>query len=198
MSIRIFLMLILSALLINSCSWFKGEEKKMEEKPKVPTYVITATQGGQTLGEIELELFPDVAPLHCANFDSLVTTGFYDGLAFHRVIPNFMIQGGDPNSRDQPRHKWGMGAPGQKTVPAEFSDIPHERGILSTARKGNDVNSATSQFFIMHAHSPHLDGQYTVFGKVVRGMEVVDKIATTPRDKRDNPEVKVEMKIKKM
>lgn len=162
-----------------------------------PQYIMTVTQKGETLGKIKIELFPDVAPKHVRNFDSLVHINFYDGTAFHRVIPGFMIQGGDPNSKDKPKRMWGMGDPSQTTVPAEFNDIKHERGIISAARS-SDPNSATSQFFIMHANAPHLDGQYTAYGKVVEGLDVVDKIAESPRDGRDNPNDKIEMKIERI
>jgi len=160
-------------------------------------YEITVTQKGKELGKIILELFPDKAPKHVANFDSLVAAKFYDGTAFHRVIPNFMIQGGGANSKDKPRDMWGVSAPGQKSVPAEFNDTKHKRGILSAART-SDPNSATSQFFIMTADAQHLDGQYTAYGKVISGMEVVDKIVSLPRDPADNPLDKVEMKIVKI
>ncbi len=168
------------------------------ENTNKPKYEMTASQNGEEMGKIILELWPDVAPKHCANFENLVKEGSYDGTAFHRVIPGFMIQGGDPNSKDKPRNTWGMGAPGQKTVPAEFSDISHKRGILSTARKGNDINSATSQFFIMVQDSPHLDRQYTVFGQVTEGMDVADKIVNSPRDRMDGPLDKIEMKVVKL
>jgi cyclophilin family peptidyl-prolyl cis-trans isomerase len=145
-------------------------------------------------GNIVIEFFSDVAPKHVANFKKLASSGFYDSTTFHRVIPGFMIQGGDPNSKDDDRSNDGMGQPGQPTVPAEFSKLSHKRGIVSAARKGNDINSATSQFFICVADAPHLDGQYTVFGKVTEGMDVVDKIVKVPRDQRDNPLKKVVMK----
>lgn len=169
--------------------------KKPAEKPQ---YEIIVTQKGAELGKIVVELFPDIAPKHCENFDKLVKSGFYNGLAFHRVIPGFMIQGGDPNSKDKPKETWGQGDPNQPTVPAEFSNISHKRGILSTARKGNDINSATSQFFIMVADYPTLDGQYTVFGQVLSGMDVADKIVSTPTERPDRPIDKIEMKIKKI
>ncbi len=108
-----------------------------------------------------------------------------------------MIQGGDPNSKDKPREMWGFGDPTQKTVPAEFSSLKHKRGIISAARKP-DPNSATSQFFICVADAPHLDGQYSIFGQVIEGMDIVDKIVNMPRDSRDNPIDKVEMKIAKV
>jgi cyclophilin family peptidyl-prolyl cis-trans isomerase len=164
---------------------------------KNPRYEMTVTQSGKELGKIVLELFPDKAPKHVKNFDSLVAAKFYDGCAFHRVIPGFMIQGGDPNSKDKPKNTWGMGAPGQTKVPAEFNDIKHVPGILSAART-SDPNSATSQFFLMHAASPHLDGQYTAYGKAVSGLEVIDMVAKMPRDSRDNPNEKVEFKIVKI
>ncbi len=169
-----------------------------------PKYEITVTQNGQEMGTILIETFPDVAPKHARNFDSLVAIGFYDGTAFHRVIPGFMIQGGDPNSKNKPKEKWGYGDPSQTKVPAEFSDLEHKRGIISAARGGNDINSATSQFFIMHGDAPHLDGQYSIFGQVLKGMDVVDKIADVPteqvggRGPATYPVNKVEMTIKKV
>lgn len=168
-----------------------------EGKMDRPKYLITTYQKGEELGKIKIELYNDVAPKHVANFDSLVSIGFYDGTAFHRVIPGFMIQGGDPNSKDKPREMWGFGDPSQTTVPAEFSKLNHKRGIISAARKP-DPNSATSQFFICVADVPHLNGQYSIFGEVIEGMEVVDKIVNMPRDNRDNPIDKVEMKIEKI
>lgn len=130
-------------------------------------------------GVIRAELYPDVAPKTVENFVSLVQKGFYDGVIFHRVIPGFMIQGGDPTGT-------GMGGPGH-TIPGEFTangfknDLKHTRGVLSMART-MDPNSAGSQFFIMHMDAPHLDGQYAAFGKVIEGIEVVDSIARAPRN----------------
>ncbi|RMH03088.1 MAG: peptidylprolyl isomerase [Nitrospirae bacterium] len=145
-------------------------------------------------GEMELVLFPKLAPKHVESFIKLAKSGFYNGTIFHRVIPGFMIQGGDPNTKDpSKRHLYGMGGPGY-TLPAEFSNVPHERGIVSAARTA-DPNSAGSQFFIMVDRAPHLDGQYTVFGEVIRGMEVADKIASQPRDARDMPLERIEMTI---
>ncbi len=185
-------MLILSLTIIDSNSQTNKKGKSVDK----PQYVIHVKQGTEVLGDIVLELYPEVAPMHCAHFDSLVAEKFYDGCAFHRVIPGFMIQGGDPNSKNKPRETWGYGDPSLKTVKAEFSKIPHKRGILSTARS-SDINSATSQFFIMVNDYPSLDGKYTVFGEVKEGMEVADKIVNTKRDRNDNPEVKVEMTIEK-
>jgi len=136
-------------------------------------------------GKIVLEFFPDVAPNHVASFKKLARSGFYDGCTFHRVIPGFMIQGGDPNSKDGDRSNDGMGGPGY-TINAEFNNRKHLRGTLSMART-SDPNSAGSQFFICVADQPRLDGQYTVFGQVIKGMDAVDKIVNLPRDDRDNP-----------
>ena len=144
-------------------------------------------------GNIVIQLFPDVAPGHVENFVKLARDGFYDGSTFHRVIPGFMIQGGDPNSKDEDRSNDGQGGPGY-TINAEFSDVPHKRGILSMAR-AQDPNSAGSQFFIVVKDSNFLDGQYTVFGEVIEGMDVADKIVNVERDGMDNPLEKVTMKV---
>ena len=175
------------------------ENKQAEEFTENPHYLITVTQAGKHLGDIEIELYPKIAPKHVHNFDSLVAIKFYDGTAFHRVIPGFMIQGGDPNSKDKPRSTWGFGDPSQTKVPAEFNDIHHERGVISAARS-QDPNSATSQFFIMHGDAPHLDHQYTAFGRVVKGMDVVDAICKVPLEgpHKSMPVDKVEMKIKRI
>lgn len=157
-----------------------------------PTYQIYTTMAGTPLGNITIELFPAIAPQHARNFDSLVSTGFYDTIAFHRVIPGFMIQGGDPNSRHGPANTWGYGQPGQPTVNAEFSVLKHLRGILSAARSAN-INSATSQFFICVASASHLDGNYSIYGRVLSGMNIVDTIVNTPRNAQDCPLQKIEM-----
>ena len=142
-------------------------------------------------GKIELELYPEAAPKTVANFLKLVGEGFYDGLIFHRVIPGFMIQGGDPLGN-------GMGGSDENII-GEFkanghdNPIKHTRGVISMARAYNP-NSASSQFFIMHANAPHLDGQYAAFGKVVSGMEVVDEIASIPTDYSDRPKIAIRMK----
>jgi cyclophilin family peptidyl-prolyl cis-trans isomerase len=144
-------------------------------------------------GKIELIFFPDVAPNHVNNFIDLAQKNFYNGTTFHRVIPGFMIQGGDPNTIDQDRSKHGMGGPGH-SVKAEFSRKPHKRGTLSMARSANP-DSAGSQFFICVADSSFLDGQYTVFGEVISGMETVDDIVCQPTDNNDNPVERIEMKV---
>lgn len=136
-------------------------------------------------GKIVIRFFEDKAPNHVANFKKLVRSGFYDGLKFHRVIPGFMIQGGCPNTRSGDRATHGTGGPGW-SLNAEFNDVKHVRGILSAARTA-DPNSAGSQFFLMVASAPHLDGKYTAYGQVIEGLDVVDKIAALPRDARDNP-----------
>ena len=145
-------------------------------------------------GEMEIVLFPDLAPKHVESFLKLANSGFYNGTIFHRILPGFMIQGGDPLTKDPAnKNKYGTGGPGY-TVPAEFSKVVHEKGILSAART-QDPNSAGSQFFIMVAKSPHLDGQYTVFGEIVKGVEVAETIVSQPRDLRDNPVERIEMTI---
>jgi len=145
-------------------------------------------------GNIELKFFPDVAPNHVNNFIDLAQKGFYDGTTFHRVIPGFMIQGGDPNSKQPDKSKHGQGGPGY-TVKAEFNNKPHKRGTLSMARAAHP-DSAGSQFFICVADSSFLDKQYTVFGEVISGMDVADKIVKQPRDKMDNPIERTKMKVK--
>ena len=148
------------------------------------------------LGNIEIEFFEDKAPGHVKNFTDLAKKGFYDGTTFHRVIPGFMIQGGDPNTKDATgsRARHGTGGPGYN-IKAEFNDTPHKRGIVSMARS-QDPDSAGSQFFIVVKDSNFLDRQYTAFGRVVSGMEVADKIVNSPRDPRDNPNDRVDMKVK--
>lgn len=129
-------------------------------------------------GKIVLMFFPDKAPNHVKNFIKLANMKFYDGTRFHRTIKGFMIQGGDPNTKKDDHSTWGQGGP-EWSVKAEFNDVKHVRGILSMARS-SDPDSAGSQFFIMVAASPHLDHQYSAFGKVVSGLDVVDKIVALP------------------
>ena len=147
-------------------------------------------------GEIEVELLADKAPGHVKNFLDLARKGFYDGTTFHRVIPGFMIQGGCPNTKEakDSMASHGAGGPGY-TIKAEFNDTSHQRGVVSMAR-AQDPNSAGSQFFVCVADSKFLDRQYSAFGRVVRGMEVADKIVNAPRDGRDNPHERVEMKVR--
>lgn len=159
----------------------EAESSKPEPTGKTPIVTLTMENGE----EIIIELYPDIAPNTVNNFISLVEDGFYDGLIFHRVIPGFMIQGGDPEGT-------GIGGPGY-AIKGEFSsngfenDLLHERGVLSMARS-QEPDSAGSQFFIMTDDSSHLDGDYAGFGKVVEGMETVDEIVAVDRDKQDKPE----------
>lgn len=195
-----------SGILLVGCA--PQDEKKIDDsnptvlvdstgkKPIIKAEPLT-TYGGQpkagdevavmetSYGQITLMFFPNKAPNHVTNFKKLANKGFYDGCKFHRVIPGFMIQGGDPNSKDADRSNDGMGDPGYK-VKAEFNDIKHESGILSMARS-SDPDSAGSQFFICVAKKQDLDGQYTAFGRVITGMDTVEKIVNLDRDDADNP-----------
>jgi cyclophilin family peptidyl-prolyl cis-trans isomerase len=168
---------------------------KAKAKPETK---VSAEKGGEdvailktSLGTIVFKFYEKDAPKHVANFKKLASSGFYDGTTFHRVIPGFMIQGGDPNSKDADRSNDGLGGSGTN-VPAEFNANKHLRGTVSMAR-AQDPNSASSQFFICVKPTPFLDGQYSVFGQVLEGMDVVDKIVSVPRDARDNPIDKVVM-----
>ena len=137
------------------------------------------------LGNIQFELLADIAPETVRNFIKLAKSGFYDGTLFHRVIPKFMIQGGDPNTKESDKSTWGTGGPGYN-IKAEFSSRSHLRGIVSMARS-SDPDSAGSQFFVVTSDSTFLDREYTVFGEVVDGMEVADKIVNLPKDGNDCP-----------
>jgi peptidyl-prolyl cis-trans isomerase B (cyclophilin B) len=151
-------------------------------------------------GDMEIKFFPEAAPRHVENFIALAKAGFYNGTIFHRVIPGFMIQGGDPNTKDSLKKElYGMGGPTDEKgnpvrLKAEFNDISHKRGIVSMARS-QDPDSAGSQFFIVVEDSPFLDNKYTVFGEVVKGIGVADKIVNVPRDAQDNPKERVEMTV---
>ncbi|HUP44958.1 MAG TPA: peptidylprolyl isomerase [Thermoanaerobaculia bacterium] len=155
-----------------------------EEKP-MSEYQDKVAEIKTTRGDIHIRFFPDVAPNHVKNFIDLAQKGFYDGTKFHRIIPGFMIQGGDPNTKSGDPNTWGTGGSEQR-VRSEFSAIPHRRGIVSMARS-NDPNSASSQFFIVVKDSSFLDNNYTVFGQVTKGMEVADKIVDAPRGANDRP-----------
>ncbi len=154
---------------------------------------IKVTTKGTPLGEIVIKFYPDVAPNHVKNFIKLAKEKFYDGTTFHRVIPGFMIQGGDPNSKGPDRSTHGLGGPAHR-LKAEFNSRPHQRGVLSMAR-ANEPDSAGSQFFICVADSNFLDWKYTALGEVVSGMEVADKVVSVKRDGRDNPLDRVEMVV---
>ena len=160
------------------------------QQPATPTTSSSKTMQDvaildTNLGEIDIAFFPDKAPNTVKNFEDLAKKGFYDGTKFHRVIPNFMIQGGDPNSKGDDRSVMGTGGPGY-SIKAEFNDVSHVRGIVSMARS-SDPDSAGSQFFIVVKDSTFLDHQYTAFGHVIKGMDIADKIVALPRDQRDNP-----------
>ena len=144
-----------------------------------------------SFGNIKFNLVPDIAPETVRNFSQLTKSGFYDGTLFHRIIPGFMIQGGDPNTKNPDKSTWGQGGPGYN-LKAEFNSRSHLRGIVSMART-TDPDSAGSQFFIVTSDSTFLDRQYTVFGEVVEGMEVVDKIVNLPRDGNDCPKQEAKM-----
>lgn len=163
-----------------------------EPNEKTRATISISTKGG-AIGDIVLKFFPDVAPGHVKNFTKLAKEGFYNGTTFHRVIPGFMIQGGDPNSKNADRSSHGLGGPGYK-IKAEFNSTPHKRGVLSMAR-ANDPDSAGSQFFICVADANFLDWQYTAFGEVISGMDVADKVVSMKRDGRDNPLERVDMTV---
>lgn len=155
-----------------------------------------------SLGDIRLILF-DATPLHKANFLKLAESGFYNGTTFHRVIPNFMVQGGDPNSKDAEPDNDGMGQPNEATIPAEIRpEFKHKFGAVAAARQADFVNparaSSASQFYLVQNRqgTPHLDGQYTVFGQVISGLDVLDKIAAQPKDDRDRPTTDIKMTVK--
>ena len=187
---KTFILIFLIGVLLMSCS----KDQKV---------AVISTK----FGDMVVEFFPDVAPKHVENFQILAEEGYYNGTTFHRVNPGFMIQGGDPNSKDLDRMNDGTGGragkffgigrendPESWTVPAEFNDTPHQRGTLSMARSQN-IDSGSSQFFICHDNAPFLDGQYTVFGQLISGIEVVDEIVNSERDPRDNPIDRVEMTV---
>ncbi|WP_317172152.1 peptidylprolyl isomerase [Hymenobacter sp. BRD67] len=165
--------------------------------------VVTITT---SLGDIRLILFNDT-PLHRANFLKKASDGFYNGTTFHRVIPNFMVQGGDPNSKDADPTNDGLGPPNEPTIPAELAaGHKHDYGAVAAARQGDFANpqraSSSSQFYLVEKHegTHFLDGQYTVFGQVIKGQEVIDKIAALPKDARDRPltDLKMTMKVEKL
>ena len=159
-------------------------------------------------GDMVVEFYPDIAPMHVESFMALVNEEYFNGTTFHRVIPGFMIQGGDPNSRNENRATHGTGGragkffglgneedPSTWLIPQEFSNTPNVKGILSMART-NDPNSASSQFFVCHDNANFLDNNYTVFGKVIDGLDIIDQIANVAKDQNDNPLEKVEMSIR--
>ena len=213
-------LLFVSSFLFTGCSETKKEDKlnktnqsnKSEKSTDSKTisnsskedYAIITT----SYGDMTVQFFEGAAPKHVESFKEHVNNGFYNGTIFHRVIPGFMIQGGDPNTKGENKASYGTGGHAAKyygigneedsktwNLPAEFNNIKHSRGILSMARS-NDPNSGGSQFFICAATVPHLNGKYTVFGQVVEGDEIIDQIINLPRDARDNPNRRVEMSVR--
>ncbi len=187
----IFILLLALAVAVSAFAEIRNKKFTKEEiKKMADTKAIIETK----FGNIELRFFPDVAPNHVNNFIELARKGFYDGTTFHRIIPGFMIQGGDPHSKSPDKSTHGTGGPGY-TLKAEFNDKPHKIGTLSMARSASP-DSAGSQFFICVGDSKFLDRQYTVFGEVAEGMDVVNKIVSQSRDNSDNPDERIEMKVK--
>jgi peptidyl-prolyl cis-trans isomerase B (cyclophilin B) len=171
----------------------ESDLKMAEKNESKLTFLINQMKGVKAriitnYGNIELEFFPELAPIHCYSFILRAESGFYENTLFHRVMPNFMLQGGDPNTKNNDPYDDGIGAP-LIAMPHEFNSTKHVPGILSTARVPNKAAGAGSQFFIMHGTTPHLDEDYTVFGKVTKGMDVVNKIATVETEKQ-NPRLK--------
>jgi peptidyl-prolyl cis-trans isomerase B (cyclophilin B) len=183
--INLFCAASFAALLVSGCSNDKTPATATSA-PVAPASNAEVAVIKTSEGEMVLEFYPDVAPGHVENFKKLARSGFYDGTAFHRVIPGFMIQGGDPNTKNEAaKDTWGQGGPGY-SIKAEFNAKHHARGILSMARS-SDPDSGGSQFFICHADAGSLDNQYTVFGNLIKGFDVLDKIATTPTESPDRP-----------
>ena len=187
---QIITLIMIGSIIMTSCE-------------KQPDVAVISTK----YGDMVLEFYPNIAKKHVDSFIAHAKNGYFDGTAFHRVIPGFVIQGGDPNSKDDDRSNDGMGGhaanfygvgedenPDTWMLRAEFNDRPHITGTLSMARS-QAPNSAGSQFFICAAPTPQLDNKYTVFGQVVEGLDIVQEIVNTPRDKRDNPREKVEMTV---
>jgi len=191
---RVFALLSAFLLLLASAS-YAAKGPKISKKDQLITI-------STSLGDIKLILF-DATPQHKANFLKLAESGFYNGTTFHRIIQNFMVQGGDPNSKDTDPANDGMGQPNEPTIPAEIRpEFKHKFGAVAAARQGDFVNpqraSSPSQFYLVQNHQgvPHLDGQYTVFGQVVSGLDVIDKIAAQPKDERDRPTTDIKMTVK--
>ena len=196
-TVRVIIVAAVVALIAATASaQFKTAELKTTKVTKEEIKKMSNTKAiiETKFGNITLKFFPDKAPGHVKNFIDLAKKGSYDNTIFHRVIPGFMIQGGDPITKDPNARGAGTGGPGY-TIKAEFNDRPHLRGTLSMARAGHP-DSAGSQFFICVKDSRFLDKQYTVFGEVESGMEAVDKIVALPRDASDKPNERVEMKVK--
>ncbi|THJ22720.1 MAG: peptidylprolyl isomerase [Nitrospira sp. CG24E] len=186
---------LLGVSLLTGCGG-KADVKPVTPPPSLGPKAIIKTK----FGDMQIKLYPEVAPNHVGNFIKLAKSGFYDGTIFHRVIQGFMIQGGDPNTKNSLRKDtYGQGGPKDEKgnpvlLKAEFSDIPHKRGIVSMAR-ANEPDTAGSQFFIVVEQSPFLDGKYTVFGEVVRGLGIADKIVGLAKNSQDLPNERIEMTV---
>ncbi|HLP00013.1 MAG TPA: peptidylprolyl isomerase [Fimbriimonas sp.] len=182
----------LSFVLANQPNFAPKQGRELE-KPKFAApaegeeVVVISTK----FGKMVVKLRPDKAPNHVANFKKLAKEKFYDKTIFHRVIPGFMIQGGDPNTKGTDVSRYGMGGP-EKRIKAEFNNLDHLRGVVSMARS-QDPDSAGSQFFVMTSNAPHLNFNYSAFGEVVKGIEVADKIVSSARNARDLPNERIEM-----
>jgi peptidyl-prolyl cis-trans isomerase B (cyclophilin B) len=193
--LSLILILLCAVPLLAATPAKKKTPARKDKKVATPRdYANTLATLQTDMGDITIKFFFDKAPRHVQNFVDLAASGFYDGTMFHRVIPGFMIQGGDPNTKkaEDPMHPYGTGGSGSN-VKAEFNDISHKRGIVSMARS-QDPNSASSQFFIVVKDSTFLDNQYSAFGEVVSGMDVADKIAAAPRGANDRPNQPIHIK----
>ncbi|MGC3960455.1 MAG: peptidylprolyl isomerase [Verrucomicrobiota bacterium] len=185
LSLNAILILLFGVALATAAETNNAAAPKKESAPPTAAKEVAVVKTSE--GEMVLEFYPEVAPKHVENFKKLAKQGFYDGQCFHRVIRGFMIQGGDPNTKDESKKgSWGMGGPGYQ-LNAEFNSKPHVRGTLSMARSPSGYDTAGSQFFICHGSPRQLDNQYTVFGKLIKGDDVLEKIATTQTEGPDRP-----------
>jgi peptidyl-prolyl cis-trans isomerase B (cyclophilin B) len=186
---------LVATSLLSGC-WGKSDVKVIPPPPDPRPKAVIKTK----FGDMEMRFYPDLAPNHVENFIKLAKSGFYNGTIFHRVIPGFMIQGGDPNTKNSLRKEtFGQGGPKDDKgnpilLKAEFSDTPHKRGIVSMAR-ANEPDTAGSQFFIVVEDSFFLDRKYTVFGEVTKGLGIADKIVNLPRNDHDLPNDRIEMTV---
>ena len=190
------LLLVVTITSLLTACWGKSEVKTTPPPPDPRPKAVIKTK----FGEMEMKFFPELAPKHVENFIKLAKSGFYNGTIFHRVIPGFMIQGGDPNTKNSLRKDtFGQGGPKDEKgnpilLKAEFTDTPHKRGIVSMAR-ANEPDTAGSQFFIIVEDSFFLDRKYTVFGEVIKGLGIADKIVNLPRNDHDLPNDRIEMTV---
>ena len=214
LTLLIFSLLSLSCGNSNKENKMENKTERLEQLSKNETIEDSDFQKKEVaiidteFGEMVIDFFEGNAPKHVESFKIHARNGYYDKTIFHRVIPGFMIQGGDPNTKGDNNASYGTGGHAAKyfgignendsstwTLPAEFNNIKHKVGILSMAR-ANNPNSGGSQFFICAAEAPHLNGKYTVFGQVIEGLEIIEQIVNLPRDSRDNPNRRIEMKVR--